>query len=184
MPVRSRTVISEAFLDSAARTATSHEGVSVSVRGFSLALVLVRTRSCPYRTTEAEKPRLRAEISRGKRKERRRTDDRRRRMEGSWLREAADRGCFVFVNVEDGVELGDLQQILDALSEIEELQLSAAVGHGGETRHQLADPRAVDIRHIAQVQQDLLIVFGDQVAQRIAHGAGALTQGNASSYVN
>src|ERR1017187_9711937 len=51
MPVRSRTLISVAFLDSAARTAMSQEGSAVWVSWVSLRSTLVRTCSCPYRTT-------------------------------------------------------------------------------------------------------------------------------------
>src|SRR5580700_2887646 len=51
MAVRSSTLISVAFLDSAARTAISQEGIAVSIFAVSLRSAFLRTRSCPYRTT-------------------------------------------------------------------------------------------------------------------------------------
>src|SRR5215471_20550336 len=51
MPVRSRTLISAAFLDSAARTATSQVGKEVGGLRGSFGSALPRIRSCPYRTT-------------------------------------------------------------------------------------------------------------------------------------
>ena len=107
-----------------------------------------------------------------------------KRKTGARLRETADRGGFVFVNVEDGIEFRDLEQIPDSLGEVEELQLAAAIRHRGEPGHEFADPRAIDVGHIREVEQDLLVVFGDHVAQGIAHRAGALTQRDASSNIH
>jgi len=75
------------------------------------------------------------------------------------LRKGADGAGFVFVNIEDGVEFGDLQQVLHPFVEVEQLQLTAVVGYRGEARDQLTDPRAVDIRDIAQVKQDFLLAL-------------------------
>jgi len=49
MPVRSRTLMSAAFLDSAARTAMSQVGSAVCVSGDTLRSALVRCCSCPVR---------------------------------------------------------------------------------------------------------------------------------------
>src|ERR1035441_10199970 len=61
------------------------------------------------------------------------------------LHEAADGARLVFVNIEDGVELRDLEQVLDPLVEVEQLQCAAAIGYRGESGYQLTDPRAVDL---------------------------------------
>src|ERR1017187_5074798 len=74
-----------------------------------------------------------------------------------FLRKGADRAGFVFVNVEDGIEFGDLEQVLHPLVEVEQLHLTAVIGHRGEARDQLTDPRTVDVRDIAQVEQDFLL---------------------------
>src|SRR4051812_5931470 len=45
--------------------------------------------------------------------------------------EALDRVRFVLVGLEDGQELGDRQQVLDALGEVQQLELPALTAHGG-----------------------------------------------------
>src|SRR5215813_5808816 len=82
--------------------------------------------------------------------------------------EAANGSSFVFVDIEHGVQLCNLQQILHALVQAEQLQLPAAIGHGREARHQLADPRAVNVGDLAQVEQDLLLVFADHITQGVS----------------
>ena len=55
------------------------------------------------------------------------------------LFERFDRGCFVVFHVEDGVELGDLKQVVDLLGEVQQLQFAALVLHGGKGANQFAD---------------------------------------------
>jgi len=64
--------------------------------------------------------------------------------------------CFVVLDVEYRVELRDLQQVVDFLRQVEQLEVSTLVAHSGEGADQLADARAVDISHVAQVEEDLL----------------------------
>lgn len=51
----------------------------------------------------------------------------------------AQRGAFVVVHVEDGVELGDLEQVVHFFGQVEQLEFPAVIFHGGEAAHQLAD---------------------------------------------
>ena len=48
-------------------------------------------------------------------------------------------GRFVVFHVEDGIELGDLQQVVNFLGEVEQLEFAALVFHGGVGADQLAD---------------------------------------------
>src|ERR1019366_1503217 len=86
--------------------------------------------------------------------------------------------------VEDRIELGDLQQILDAFGQVQQLQSSTLVGDGGETGDQFADARAIDIGDLAQIQQDLIIAFGDQVAQQIAQRTRPFAESNPAGNVH
>src|SRR6476620_6733270 len=55
-------------------------------------------------------------------------------LEKSWSHLLAERlygGRFVVFHVEDGVELGDLQQVVDFLGEVEQLEFAALVFHCG-----------------------------------------------------
>jgi hypothetical protein len=47
--------------------------------------------------------------------------------------------CFVFLHIEDGIELRDLQQVVYFLGEVKQLELAALVFGGGEGADQLAD---------------------------------------------
>src|SRR5271170_5299656 len=84
------------------------------------------------------------------------------------LGEGRDGGCFVVLDVEDRVELGDLEQVVDLLGEVQELQLAALVADGGIGADQLADARAVDVVDVAEVQQDKLGALGEQVTGGVA----------------
>src|SRR5713101_2727536 len=90
---------------------------------------------------------------------------------------------FVVFDVEDGVELGDLEQVVDLLGELEQLQLATLVADGGKRAHQLADSRAVNVGDVAEIQQDPLIAFTNQIAHRIAQHNAAFSERNASAQV-
>ena len=48
--------------------------------------------------------------------------------------------CFVLLDIEDGVELRDLQQVVHFLGEVEQLEVAALVFASGVGAHQFADP--------------------------------------------
>ena len=58
---------------------------------------------------------------------------------GKVLLERFDGRGFVVFHVEDGVELGDLEQIVDLLGEVQELQFATLVLGGGEGADQFTD---------------------------------------------
>src|SRR5579864_7677294 len=88
------------------------------------------------------------------------------------------------MHVENRVELGDLQQVFDPLGEIEQPELPSLVGHRGEAGNQLPNSRAVNIRDLAKVQQEFLMVFADHIAQGVAQGTGAFAQGDPAGYID
>src|SRR5271165_5681254 len=93
-------------------------------------------------------------------------------------------GCgFVVFHVEDGVELGDLQQIVDFFGQVEEFEFAALILGGGESADQFADARAVDVIDLAQVQDDLLIALGKQVAHSVAQNDAAFAERDATAAV-
>src|SRR5437870_11352798 len=61
--------------------------------------------------------------------------------------------CLVILYVKDGVQLGDLQQVVNLLGELEEFELAALVADGGERADQLTDTRAVDIVDVARSEE-------------------------------
>src|SRR6202011_5600964 len=62
-------------------------------------------------------------------------------------------------------------------------QLAALVLGSGERTDQFADTRAVDVVDFGEVEQNLLLSLGEQVAHRIAQNHAAFTQGDATAAV-
>jgi hypothetical protein len=54
------------------------------------------------------------------------------------LRIRSDRGCFVVFHVEHGIQLGDLEKIVNFLRQVQQLQFAAILAHGGECAHKFA----------------------------------------------
>ena len=48
-------------------------------------------------------------------------------------------GGFVVLHVKNRVQLGDLQQVMDFLGEIQQFEFAALVTHGGKSANQFAD---------------------------------------------
>src|SRR6185312_12345712 len=86
----------------------------------------------------------------------------------NWVRwlagEGLDGAGFVVLYVEDGVELGDLEQVVNLFGEVQELQFAALVTRGGVGADELADARAVNVVDVTEIEQDVLLAFGQQVA--------------------
>src|SRR6478609_9260660 len=98
--------------------------------------------------------------------------------------EGFNRCSFVVLDIEDRIELGDLQQVVDFLGQVEQLQLAAFAPHGGKRAHQFADPGAVDISNVAQVEQDFFVPFADQVANGVTQYHAAFTQCDAAAHIH
>ena len=94
------------------------------------------------------------------------------------LLERSDGAGFVVVDVEDGVELGQLQHVLHLLGQAQQLQGGALILGGGVGAYQFAQPRAIDVVHVAQIEQDVLLSLADQVANGLAQLHTALAQGD------
>src|SRR5579864_2076285 len=101
----------------------------------------------------------------------------------SFLERSDGRGLIILY-VEDGVELSDLQEVVDLLGKFQQLELATLIADGGERAHQLADARAVDVGDVAQSEQDLLVAFADQFAHGVAQDHAAFAQGDASAEID
>ena len=93
--------------------------------------------------------------------------------------EGLDGGVLVVVDIEEGVELGELEEILDLGSGAEELEFGGVIARTGESAGELSDAGAVHVGDAREIQQDFSIAFLDEVANRFAqHHAAAGTEGN------
>src|SRR5450759_3330504 len=67
---------------------------------------------------------------------------------------------------------------------MQQLQLAALVANRGKGANQLANARAVDVAHIAQVQQNLLLPLAEQVLDGIAQHHTAFAQSDSPAQVH
>jgi len=106
------------------------------------------------------------------------------RVIGGGLLIAVDGGPFFGLNVEDGVEPRDLEDVVDALGQVQEFQLAAGGADSGESADQFADAGAVDIVHVGEIQQDLLFSRGDQFLDGVAEGRASFTESDSTTEID
>jgi hypothetical protein len=99
------------------------------------------------------------------------------------LAESVNRGVFVRLHVEDGEKTRDLQNVVHALGKMKQLQFAARIFHRGVSADQLADPGAIDVVHIVQADDDLLLAAVDQAADRFPQQSAAFAQGNLAAEI-
>src|SRR5690349_15386326 len=106
------------------------------------------------------------------------------KMAGGLLREGSDCLCLVVLDVEHGVELRDLQQVMDLFGEVQQFEFAAAIADGGVSADQLADPGAVNVSYVAEVEQNMFTAFAEQVSNQVAQHDAALAQGNTAAQID
>src|SRR5258708_1159536 len=79
-------------------------------------------------------------------------------------RKRAERRFLVLKHFEHGIELGDLQEAVDLLRQVQEFKFSRLPARRNKRADQLPETGAVDVGHGLQVEQDLFLPFGDQGA--------------------
>lgn len=90
---------------------------------------------------------------------------------------------LVVFNVEDGVELGDVQDVVNLLGEVEELEFASRVADGGEAADQLSDTGAVDVVDAGEVEDNLLLSLIDQAADGVAQRVNFVSEHDAAMNV-
>jgi hypothetical protein len=81
-------------------------------------------------------------------------------------------GEFVVFDVEDGVELGDVEHVLDFLREAEELEFATGVADGGVAADQFADAGGVDVIDMGEVEHDFFLALGDELVDGVTELTG------------
>src|SRR5580704_13673000 len=104
-------------------------------------------------------------------------------LRGVLLGERGDSGCLVVLDVKDGVKLGDLQQVMDLLGQVQQLQLAATVLDGRECADQLADAGAVDVVDVAEIQQNLVGTLCQYIPDRVTDGDAAFAEGDPAAEI-
>src|SRR6266568_4551036 len=94
--------------------------------------------------------------------------------------ERADRRELVVLNVEHSVELGNVEDVMNFLGEVEKLELASGVPDGGKAALEFSNARAVDVIDADQVEDDLLLAFCDEVADGTAQLADFVAEDNSA----
>src|SRR5450755_4604119 len=99
---------------------------------------------------------------------------------GEEVVEGTHGGEFVVFDVEDGVELGDVEDVVNFLGEVQELQFAAGVADGGEAAHEFSDTGAVEVVDAVEVEDDLFLAFSDQGADGVTESVDFFAEDDAS----
>jgi len=102
---------------------------------------------------------------------------------GEEIVEGFYRGEFVVLDVEDGVELGDLQDVVNFLGEAVKLEFAPRVADRGKAADQFADAGRVDVIDLGEVEDDLFLASGDELANGVAKLSGFVAEGDAAGEV-
>ena len=94
------------------------------------------------------------------------------------LTKACKRVGFAVVNVENGQQLGDGQQVLNFLRQIQKLERAALFINSRKTGDKLADAARIDVADAAKVEENFVFAFAQETANSIAKGNAALTDGH------
>lgn len=90
------------------------------------------------------------------------------------------RGEFVVLDVEDGVELGDVEHILNLLGEAKEFELATGVADRGVAADQFAYAGGIDVIDVGQIENDFFLAGGDKGADGVAKVFRFVAKGDAS----
>jgi hypothetical protein len=75
---------------------------------------------------------------------------------------------FVVFDVEHGVELSDVENVVDFLGEVEEFEFASGVADGGEATDEFADTRAIDVVDADEIEDDFFLALRDKAVDGIA----------------
>src|SRR6267154_150099 len=91
---------------------------------------------------------------------------------------------LVRIDFEDGEELGQLQEIVHFFCQMQQLQISAAIFDAGIRTDQFADPGAVDVVDVREVQQDERTLLFQQLANGLSQQRAAFAQRNSPADID
>ena len=79
---------------------------------------------------------------------------------------AAECFRFAFINIENGQQFRNRQQILNFLRQIQKSQTTAFFVDGGVALNEFADAARINVADAAEIEQNFLFAFAEQTANR------------------
>jgi hypothetical protein len=92
--------------------------------------------------------------------------------------ETADSRVLVIKHFEDAINFRELYDVLNPRRKFHQFQLSAATSGRGVSRHQFAQPAAVDVEDLGHVEENLLVSIFERRLDQVAQSLGALPEGD------
>jgi hypothetical protein len=89
---------------------------------------------------------------------------------------AGDGGLFIFEYLENGQKLGNRQQFLNLLCQVQQLELATGVSYSSVGTDKFANPRAVDVVNIGKIENDFFSIIRKDIPHRIANRHGSFAQ--------
>jgi hypothetical protein len=93
-------------------------------------------------------------------------------------------GELVVFDVEDGVELGDLDDVVNFLGQAEEFQFATSAADGGVAADQFAYAGGIDVIDLREIEDDFFLAIDQELADGVAELSGLVAQGDASDNVD
>src|SRR5580693_3670720 len=93
-------------------------------------------------------------------------------------------GEFVVFDVEDGVELGDLDDVVNFLGQAEEFQFATSAADGCVAADQFAYAGGIDVIDLREIEDDFFLAIDQELADGVAELSGLVAQGDASDNVD
>src|ERR1017187_952430 len=100
------------------------------------------------------------------------------------LFERLDGRSLVVFYIKNRVELRDLKQVVHLLGEVQKLQFAALILGRREGADQFTDARAINVVDFLEIQNNLLVAFGEQVAHRVAENDAAFAERDATAAIH
>jgi hypothetical protein len=90
---------------------------------------------------------------------------------------------FVVLDVKNGIELRDVENVVHFLGEVHKLELPTILLHRNKAADQLSDPRTVDVADFGKVEQDFLFLLADEPCHRLAQLRSLIPKNDAPTNV-
>jgi hypothetical protein len=87
-------------------------------------------------------------------------------------------GEFVFLDVEHGIQLGHVKDVVNFLAEAQELEVAARIPHRGEATDQFAHAGGIDVIDVRQVENNFFLALCNQPVDRVPQLSGFIAQSN------
>jgi len=97
---------------------------------------------------------------------------------------AGDGPGLIVVDVENGVQPGDLQKVADFLVQVQKFQFPALAFHLPVAGHQFPQARAVDVIDPGQIHDYFFVARAESFADKVAQQVAAFSESDAPLHVD